>query len=210
MNPLGYHSTQGTQNMTGGDPHRIWSIMKQILLLSGYARSGKDSVANLLEEEKGYRRFAFADALKEMVSNHTGIPVSMFHSLQKDSVIPGPSSSKTYRDLLIEVADQKRAIDPDIFSRFVGAQLVESGSERIVISDWRYKREESFLRSTLDPAVYRIVRGRVHRSTVIPSEKPIEHDLDGEPMDVVIENNGSLASLRDAVHSAFSLSHPSS
>ena len=182
--------------------------MKQILLLSGYARSGKDSVANLLEEEKGYRRFAFADALKEMVAAHTGIPVGMFHSLQKDSVISG--SSKTYRDLLIEIADQKRAIDPDIFSRIVAAQIVESGVDRVVISDWRYKREESFLRSFLDPTVYHIQRVRVHRSTVIPSEKPIEHDLDGEPMDVAIENNGSISDLRDAIHSAFSLCHPSS
>jgi hypothetical protein len=182
--------------------------MKQILLLSGYARSGKDSVANLLEEECGFRRFAFADALKEMVAAHTGIPVALFHSLQKDSVIPG--SSKTYRDLLIEVADQKRAVDPDIFSRLIATQIVESDSDRIVISDWRYKREESFLRSTLDPTVYHIQRGRVRRSTVIPSEKPIEHDLDGEPMDLIIPNDGSISDLRDAVHSAFSRIHPSS
>ena len=191
--------------MTGGNPNRIWSIMKQILLLSGYARSGKDSVANLLEEEMGYRRFAFADALKEMVSTLTGIPVALFHSQQKDSVIPGPSSSKTYRDLLIEVADQKRAIDPDIFSRFVGTQIVESGASYVVISDWRYRREESFLRSFLDQTLYQIRRARVVRSTVIPSEKPIEHDLDGEPMDLIIPNNGSISDLRDAVHTIMRL-----
>jgi hypothetical protein len=183
--------------------------MKQILLLSGYARSGKDSVANLLEEECGFRRFAFADALKEMVAAHTGIPVSMFHSQQKDTAILS-ISPKTYRDLLIEVADQKRAIDPDIFSRIVASQIVESDASYVVISDWRYKREESFLRSILDPATYHIQRGRVIRSTVIPSEKPIEHDLDGEPMDVVIPNDGSISDLRDAVHSAVSLIHPSS
>ena len=194
--------------MTDGNPNRIRCIMKQILLLSGYARSGKDSVANLLEEECGFHRFAFADALKEMVAAVTGIPVVMFHSLQKDTVAPG--FSKTYRDLLIEIADQKRAIDPDIFSRIVATQIVENDSDRIVISDWRYKREESFLRSTLDPAVYHIQRGRVRRSTVIPSEKPIEHDLDGEPMDLIIPNDGSISDLRDAVHSAVSLIHPSS
>ena len=183
--------------------------MKQILLLSGYARSGKDSVANLLEEEHGYRRFAFADALKEMVAAHTGIPVSMFHSQQKDTAISS-ISPKTYRDLLIEIADQKRAVDPDIFSRIVGTQIIESGSDRVVISDWRYRREESFLRSFLDPAIYQIRRARVVRATVKPSETPIEHDLDGEPIDIVIPNNGSISDLRDAIHSAFSLIHPSS
>jgi hypothetical protein len=174
--------------------------MKQILLLSGYARSGKDSVSNLLEEECGFRRFAFADALKEMVASHTGIPVLLFHSLQKDTLIPG--QTKTYRDLLIEVADQKRAIDPDIFSRIVATQIVESEASQVVISDWRYKREESFLRANLDPEIYKIHRGRVSRRGVTPSEKPIEHDLDGEPMDIMIQNDESLADLRDAAHSA--------
>lgn len=176
--------------------------MKQILLLAGYARSGKDSVANLLEEEHGFRRFAFADALKEMVAERTGIPVTLFHSLQKDSLI-GSSSSKTYRDLLIEVADKERAVDPDIFSRIVAAQIRESGADRVVISDWRYKREEAFLQSSLDPAIYQVRRGRVTRSSVTPSDAPIEHDLDGEPMDLVIQNDGSISALRDALYGIF-------
>ena len=163
----------------------------------------------MLEEEHGYRRFAFADALKEMVAAQTGIPVALFHSQQKDNAISS-ISPKTYRDLLIEVADHKRATDPDIFSRFVGTQIVESGASYVVISDWRYRREESFLRSFLDPAIYHIRRARVIRATVKPSETPIEHDLDGEPMDLIIPNDGSISDLRDAIHSAFSRIQPSS
>jgi len=174
--------------------------MKQIVLLSGYARSGKDSIANLLEEECDFRRYAFADALKEMVATETGIPVALFHSMQKDSIISG--HTKTYRDLLIEVADKKRAIDPDIFSRAVAVQIMESSAERFVISDWRYKREESFLRSILDPTLYQFRRVRVIRNMVTPSSAPIEHDLDDEPMDLVIQNDGAISDLRDAVHSA--------
>jgi len=197
--------------MTDGANDRTCLIMKEILLLSGYARSGKDSVANLLEEEYGYRRFAFADALKDMVAATTGISVTLFHSVQKDTPIGTLGfEGKTYRDLLIEIADQKRAIDPDVFSRVVATQIIASDAARVVISDWRYKREESFLRSTLDPALYQIVKGRVVRSTVIPSSAPIEHDLDGEPMDLVILNDGSLSSLRDSIYSAFRRSHPSS
>jgi len=187
-------------------------MMKQILLLSGYARSGKDSVANLLEEEHGYLRFAFADALKDMVATETGIPVALFHSQQKDTVIPHSAPPTTYRDLLINIADKKRAVDPDIFSRLVGKQISESNAEYIVVSDWRYKREESFLRSFLEsqPVSYHIRRGRVMRASIVPSTAPIEHDLDGAPMDVVIENNGSISDLRGLVHSAFRRTHPSS
>jgi hypothetical protein len=158
-------------------------------------------------EECGFQRFAFADALKELVAARTGIPVTIFHSSQKDTVIP-PSSKyhpKTYRDLLLEVAKEERAKDLDVFSRIVAGQIRESLGliNRFVISDWRYKREESFLRSVLDPAVYHITRIRIHRPSVTPSADPTEHDLDDERMDTVIQNDGSISDLRDAVHSAF-------
>jgi dephospho-CoA kinase len=177
--------------------------MKEILLLSGYARSGKDSVANLLEEEYGYRRFAFADALKEMVATQTGLSVDLFHSVQKDTAIPGFRSRKTYRDLLLETAVVERSRDLDVFSRIVAAAIETSDATKFVISDWRYKREESFLRGKLDPTLFHITRGRVVRSSIIPATVQIEHDLDGEPMDIMIMNNGSLADLKDSIYKAF-------
>jgi hypothetical protein len=177
--------------------------MKQILLLSGYSRSGKDSAATLLMEECAYQRFAFADALKDAVADATDIPVAIFHSSQKDAVIPGQTNTyKTYRDLLLEFAREKRAMVLDIFSRVVANQIKESEGSRFVITDWRYRREETFLRSYLDPTLYTIVRARIYRSSVIPFSDETEHDLDGELMDVVIQNNGSISDLRDAVHSA--------
>ncbi len=194
--------------------------MKQILLLSGYAGSGKDAAASLLIDECGFQRFAFADALKDLVATRTGIPVTIFHSSQKDTVIPSSSKyhPKTYRDLLLEVAKEERVKDLDVFSRIVAEQIRESEVpglgmgliNRFVISDWRYKREESFLRSALDPATYQIVRVRIKRSSVTPSADPTEHDLDDERMDTVIQNDGSISDLRDAVHSAFRRSQPGS
>jgi hypothetical protein len=162
-------------------------------------------------EECGFQRFAFADALKDLVAVRTGIPVTIFHSSQKDTVIP-PSSKhhpKTYRDLLLEVAKEERAKDLDVFSRVVATQIQESAAVggRFVISDWRYRREESFLRSALDPATYQIVRARIKRSTVTPSSDLTEHDLDEELMDTVIQNDGSISDLRDQVHSAFRRIH---
>lgn len=189
--------------------------MKQILLLSGYAGSGKDAAASLLMDECGFQRFAFADALKDLVAAKTGIPVTIFHSSQKDTVIP-PSSKyhpKTYRDLLLEVAKEERAKDLDVFSRIVATQIQEAasgGQRRFVISDWRYKREESFLRSALEAATYQIMRVRIKRDSVTPSSDPTEHDLDDERMDTVIHNDGSISDLRDAVHSAFRRSQPGS
>ena len=175
--------------------------MKQILLVSGYAGSGKDAVASLLMEEFGFSRFAFADALKGLVSAKSGIPATIFHSAQKDTVIPLASPPRTYRDLLLEVAKEERAKDLDVFSRIVVSEIEESTWRRFVISDWRYKREESFLRSALDPAEYTIQRVRIKRTSVTPSPDLTEHDLDDERMDIVIQNDGFISDLRDALRS---------
>ena len=51
----------------------------KIVLLSGFAGAGKDTFAEVLCQHKGYRRFAFADPIKEMVADQLGIPVQILH-----------------------------------------------------------------------------------------------------------------------------------
>ena len=167
-----------------------------IILLSGWARSGKDVVASILVNKFGFRRLAFADALKEEVAAETGLPLTLFHSDQKDTVIP--SLSKTPRQLLLEHALASRERDPDIYSRKVAA--VARSHDKIVISDWRYQREYSFLRSAIPGT---ILCYRVTRKGVIPSLDPSEHDLDTQSMDAHITNDRSLEMLDAAVSELF-------
>ena len=39
-----------------------------IILLRGYSKSGKDYIGNILCNKYNYKRFSFADSLKEFVS----------------------------------------------------------------------------------------------------------------------------------------------
>ena len=48
--------------------------------MSGYAGSGKDTVAAHLIENHAYVRFAFADVLKDMVAEQYNIDVKMLHT----------------------------------------------------------------------------------------------------------------------------------
>lgn len=50
-----------------------------IIAISGKARSGKDTVANVLIKNFGFKRIAFADKLKDICSDVFDLPVSMFH-----------------------------------------------------------------------------------------------------------------------------------
>ena len=163
-----------------------------ILLLAGWARSGKDAAASLLQEEMGFMRFAFADALKHEVAAIHGLPVDIFHLDAKNVLLP--ESNKTPRDLLLDHARAARAADPDVYARQVLGKILWSNRERIVISDWRYRREYDFLTRF---AGRPIVTCRIVRPGITQMADPSEHDLDDQPMDFTIQNDGGISDLRD-------------
>ena len=175
--------------------------MTTIVLLSGWAGSGKDSAANLLVEEMNFIRLAFADLLKEDVSEKSGIPLSAFHDpAEKDKPIQG-LHKVTPRQLLLAHALVVRAADPDIYSRGVATIVQSCNHGRFIVSDWRYKREYDVLHEKLGPNVH-IIRGRIQRPGLIVSDDPSEHDLDGETFDFTVTNDGCISDLRDRLKAA--------
>jgi hypothetical protein len=170
-----------------------------LLLLSGWAGAGKDAAAAILCDNHDFQRFAFADPLKKAVAEATGLPPSHFERPYKDQPLSA-TDLRTPRDLLIAHADAARAIEPDIYSRAIVTEILASGVSRVVISDWRYRREGAVVATALAAAGWRIVKARVSRPGVIPSSAPIEHDLDEFPMDWHIQNDGSLADLGRVLH----------
>jgi len=169
---------------------------KMVVLLSGWAGSGKDAAAALLVEEMNFMRIAFADLLKADVSEKSGIPLSAFHDpVTKDRPVAG-LCQVTPRQLLLAHARVVRSLDPDIYSRSLVDTVRESEHGRFVVSDWRYKREYAVLRERLGPDAL-IVRGRILRPGLAVSEDPSEHDLDDETVDFTIMNDGCISDLRD-------------
>lgn len=170
-----------------------------LVLLSGWAGSGKDAAAAALRE-LGFQRFAFADPLKADVAAATGLPPTMFERPFKDRPLSA-SDSRTPRDLLLAHAAAARATDPDIYARAIAGAILNNHVTRAVISDWRYRREGAFVESTLLrgeshlSAGWQVIRIRIERPGIIPSTVAIEHELDDFPMDLVVTNDGTLADL---------------
>ncbi len=173
-----------------------------ILLLSGWAGSGKDAVAAILVRDHRFRRVAFADALKQDAAKHTGVPLNDFHTEAKNQPLKHPvpafPTARTPRCIILQLALQMRAENPDIYSDTVIAEMAESDGDRFVVADWRYRREYTRIRDMCSPGT-KILRVRIIRPGIIPSEDPSEHDLDTEPMDITIHNNGTLHDLEVAV-----------
>lgn len=170
--------------------------MSVIIMLSGWAGSGKDAAASILMDELGFQRFAFADPLKHDVARETGLSLEHFYSRHlKDSLTEFDGEMITPRALLIEAAANARARYPNIYANMIADTIQKVGSKRVVISDWRYRNEYEVIQTFFS----KVVRIRISRPGVIQSPEPSEHDLDGEPMDIEIQNGGSLSMLRSTL-----------
>ena len=179
-----------------------------ILLLSGWSSSGKDAVASLLVKLYGFQRLAFADPLKEMVAEEFGVPMAQLHDEEKKRthrVIIG-SEEKTLREVLIQRGQEIRQEhgDPGFFARAIANQILERRDEAsqrnvgidFVIPDWRLPIERETLLETL-PGM-EIVTARVQRQGQENSpvgDSQTEHQLDSQPFEVILENNGKSMTL---------------
>jgi hypothetical protein len=175
-------------------------------MLSGWAGSGKDAAAALLIEEMGFTRLAFADALKVDVAHKTGYPLHYFQTALKDEPLPAPCSlypaARTPRDILLQHALIERAKDYDIYAKHVAAEIEaheQEGQHRFVISDWRYRNEYAILAGLATTGNRVVIRARIERPGVRPSQDPSEHDLAHEHFTLTIHNSGTISELRESL-----------
>jgi hypothetical protein len=158
----------------------------KVVWLSGFAGSGKDTVAAILCKKLDYYRVAFADMLKDYVAEKYGLNRLLCDTVEgKNTKTP---LGKTVRELLIEESAEAKKTTLNIFAEQVFRKIIDSGQELIVISDWRYPHEYEFITKMLGPTVdhttIRIVR------TGLPSlSDPSEHALDGWPFDCTLTNS---------------------
>ena len=172
--------------------------MTIILMVSGWAGSGKDAAASILMDELGFQRLAFADPLKHETARQTGLSPDHFYSTHlKDSEIPYEGKTIIPRALLIKAAAEARAKYPNIYANMIADSIQKYGLKRVVISDWRYRNEYEVIKTFFGDAT--VVRIRIVRPGVIQSSEPSEHDLDGQAMDVEINNGGSIGMLRSTL-----------
>ena len=120
----------------------------KIVALSGWKGSGKDTLANYLVDRYGFKRLAFADPLKDMVSEEYGIPRSHLDdpAFKEKPILSLPISprdafSRHIHDFLIgefRKADGTPPAKPYPVPEG-GRSLVETFTG--LLGPWRYSRE---------------------------------------------------------------------
>jgi hypothetical protein len=169
----------------------------------GRARVGKDTAGAWLVDNRGYRRVAFADPLKEAALTldpivDDGNVGYRFSAMRLSEAVGGygweaaKDQLPEVRRVLQELGASIRAIDPEFWLRAALKRVTEANEAGVpaVITDVRYPNEAESLRRAGFHLLY------IHRPGVPHLDHESEGALTDEDADHLIINNGSLADLQ--------------
>lgn len=179
----------------------------EILGLSGWARNGKDTVADHLISKYGYERISFAAPMKEAlyrlnpkitIDNVVSTPIRIGVDVYgwDDLKTHGPEVRELLQRFGTEVG---RELWGEDFWVNAAIDTIEDGS-RVVVSDVRYPNEADAIKK-LGGEVWRIVRPGFGAANGHASE----HALNDYKFDHILDNNSGVELLYDSVDSKISL-----
>ena len=175
--------------------------------ISARARSGKDTLANYLQDvfnEKYNRRFklvAFAEALKKMCRENFDLSIEQLWGNAKE--IPDKKYKKmglgeywTPREIMQEIGEFYRKIDYDFWVRTLDNYIESNKFKDVIITDIRYINECRYVKSKQGflIKIVRDVDNKIHGSNH-ESETNLDNYRD---FDLIISNNGTINDLKDA------------
>ena len=167
-----------------------------IIGLSGYARSGKDSTAELLCLNYGYRRVSFADPIRHalLTLNPRLDSITRLAEFVDDYGWDVAKQNPEVRRLMQVMGTEvgRTMLGDNVWIKMALADL--SHNDRVVISDVRYPNEADAIKK-LSGSLWRINR---HNHSAVNGHKS-EHAMDNYMFNHVIYNDGTLDDLSDEV-----------
>jgi len=163
-----------------------------IIGLTGYARSGKDTVAKILVDSYGYKRIAFADKIRELLVEINPI-LENGHTLNEMLKEYGWEVTKARREvrrLLQDTGIGARVIFGENFWIQQALRQVHF-QENWVITDVRFSNEASAIKKYDDAQLWRVERPGVGAI----NDHVSESQLANFDVDQTILNSGSVEDL---------------
>jgi hypothetical protein len=174
-----------------------------IIGVAGYARAGKDTIADYLVEKHGFVKMSFAEPIKEAL-----LKLNPSIQVMPNLYVPLAYAVRTWgwdllKDISADVRPLLQRMGTEVAREMFGqnfwvdfAMSKALAQDKVVISDVRYINEANAIRS------HGIV-WRVERNGVGPAnDHPSEHDLDSYSFDSVLTNNSSVEELHQSIDAA--------
>ena len=124
--------------------------LPKLIGVTGFKRSGKDTFAQVLVEEAGYTRLAFADALKEEVAGFLGIPTK---ELEHDK--------EKWREVLQRHGCAMREMDLEYWIVMIEEKIYLDDVQYVVVSDVRFQNEANWIWKN-NGVIVRMVRDGIY------------------------------------------------
>ena len=165
-----------------------------IIGLTGYAQSGKDTVANILVENYGYQRVAFADPIRDLL--YATNPM-----LKEGYRVQGLVDVYGWDRVKVDYPEARRLLqDLGVGARKVFGEhfWVQQALKKVhfegnyVITDVRYPNEASAIRKYDNAQIWRIKRSGINPVNTHVSETA----MDGEKVEQIFINNGTVDDLK--------------
>jgi hypothetical protein len=193
--------------------------MKQIIMLAGMARSGKDSLGKFLKQiDPTIKLVSFAGPMKQIISDTMKIDLNDLEDWKNDGYalmhgIPPADQEdesfelQTYREILQRFGTEamKPIFGDDVWAS-VATKYIDNMfnfSDTVVITDFRFQAEHEYLyeyyvnNGVMDAEEVTITTVKVDREMPKGDTHISERDLDEWPFDYQIINDGSLEDLKD-------------
>ena len=170
--------------------------MKTIYVLNGPARSGKDTIANLLSQQ-GAEHYKFSRVLKDMTHRHYGLD-ARFDTYEKTKDEPhNDFGGLSPREAYIERGDAIRErFGPEVFGNHTALAIKNSKANEIVISDLASYDE-------LKPVTHienaKVVIVRLHRDGKDFTGDCRSYVKNTGLIEMDIKNNGSIKQLQNNI-----------
>jgi hypothetical protein len=167
-----------------------------IIGLTGYAQSGKDTVANILVERYGFTRVAFADKIREylyetnpMYDSIMGEPLFVKAKVDRDGWEEAKKSPHIRRLLQTSGVAARKVFGENFWVQQALRQVHFEGN--YVITDVRFTNEADAIKKYDDAQIWRIKRLGVEAVNSHISE----HEMDGYKVDQIFVNNTTVDDL---------------
>lgn len=168
----------------------------RLIGLTGPARSGKDTTAEILVREAGFVRIAFADPLRDFVRRLLGYTPEDLETRKEDPTEFGPSPREMMQTLGTEWG--RETISPELWLRVARREIEANlaAGRSVVLSDVRFPNEADLVQE-LGGELWRILRRTGDRIRV--RDHKSEGGVSIMLCDVVLANNGTIEDLTRAV-----------
>jgi hypothetical protein len=121
--------------------------MKEIILINGLPRSGKDTMADYLVKYHDYKKISFADSLKDIIAVSLDISRETLDNFKNDDVQLRFQETNGYNEKLMNFRTllqrfgteaTKPIFGNDIWSRLLYEKIMKSEHNKFVVPDFRF------------------------------------------------------------------------